>query len=261
MTMAAQPISLWPREHGAYAQVGVALVSALALAPGFRSLAQALLIATCFLASEPVLILMGGRGAAGLAERKDAALRRLATLGVAATLALSVGWKDLPVAYAWSLLPPALLGLGLFGLFLAKLERTAGGEVLAAWAFAAATPSVVLLGGGGPRRAVLLALLLAGLFTLGTAVVHGHLMGLRKGGSGAPRCAAFLLGGVLAAGAWGLASKGVLPRMATAVFLPMTLAALGIWVSPPAPRHLKRVGWAAAGCALAGGLVAVAALR
>ena len=38
-----------------------------------------------------------------------------------------------------SLLPAAVLGLGLFGLFLAHRERTAGGEVLAAWTFAAAT--------------------------------------------------------------------------------------------------------------------------
>ena len=258
--MAKQPFSLWPREHGAYAQAGVALLTALALAPGLRSLAQALLVATCFLASEPVLILLGGRGPTALQAQKEAALRRLATLGVVATLALSVAWKDLPLAYAWSLLPPALLGLGLFGLFLAKLERTAGGEVLAAWAFAAATPAVVLLGGGGPRRATLLALLLAGLFTLGTAVVHGHLMALRKGGRPAHRGAAFLFGGLLMAGAWVLAGHGYLPRGSAAVLLPMTLAALGIWIHPPAPRHLKRVGWAAAFCALAGGALAVMAL-
>ena len=259
--MAKPPISLWPREHGAYAQVGVALISAWALAPGLRSLAQAVLVATSFLASEPVLILLGGRGAAGLAERKEAAIRRLATLGVVATLALSVALQDLPPSFAWSLLPPALLGLGLFGLFLAKLERTAGGEVLAAWAFAAATPSVVLLGGGGPRRASLLAVLLAGVFTLGTAVVHGHLMALRTKGTSATRGAAFGLGCLLSGAVWTLVAHDFLPRAAAAVFLPMTLAALAIWVRPPAPRHLKWVGWAAAFCALAGGAVAVGALR
>jgi hypothetical protein len=257
----AKPTSfLLPREHGAYAQLGVALLSALALAPGWRSLSQGVLSAALFFASEPILILLGGRGTACLASGKEAALRRLATLGVLASIAVSLGWKGMPMAYGWSLLPPALLGLALFGLFLGKLERTAGGEVLAAWAFAAGAPAVVLLGGGGPRRATLLAILLAALFTLGTAVVHGHLMALRNRGT-APRGAAFLLGAFLVAGAGVLAGRGMLPRTAGAVFLPMTLAALGLWIRPPAPRHLKRVGWVAALCALAGGALAVGALR
>jgi hypothetical protein len=258
--MAAKTGSLLPREHGAYAQMGVALLAALALAPGVHSLAQAVVTGALFFASEPLLILLGRRGEAARAEQRDAATRRLTTLGGLATLALAGAWARVPVAYGLALLPPALLGLVLFGLFLAGRERTGLGEVVAAWAFAASTLAVVLLGGGGPRRAILLALLLAALFTLGTAVVHGHLIALRKGSPGAPRLAAFLLGAALAGLAWWLGLRGLLPRSAFAVFLPMTLAAGGIWRFPPAPRRLKAVGWAAAGCALAGAASAVAGL-
>jgi len=259
--MASKPPSLLPREHGAYAQMGVALLAALALAPGWRSLAQAVLTAALFFASEPLLILLGQRGPAVRIACKGPAARRLAILGGLAALALAGGWLGTPVALGLSLVPPAVLGLLLFGLFLAGRERTAAGEVIAAWAFAAATPAVVLLGGGGLHRAGLLATLLACLFTLGTAVVHGHLLALRKVSSSLPRLAAALLGISLAAGAWLLASRGLLPRSAFATFLPMTLAAVGIWARPPAPRRLKAVGWTAAVCALAGAALAVAALR
>jgi len=259
--MANPTPSLLPREHGAYAQLGVALLSALALAPGWRGLDQAVLTAALFLASEPVLLLLGGRGEAPRVTCRDAALRRLATLGVLASLMVSLGWRGLPPGFVPSLVPPALLGLALFGLFLARLERTAGGEVLAAWAFAAATPAIVLLGGGSPAQAVRLALLLAGLFSLGTAVVHGHLMALRLRGGGLPRAVAFLLGAGMTGAAWALGARGLLPPWAGGVFLPMTLAALGVWLRPPAPRQLKAVGWVAAFCALAGGALAVAGLR
>jgi hypothetical protein len=258
--MAAKTGSLLPREHGAYAQMGVALLAALALAPGVRSLSQAVVTAALFFASEPLLVLMGRRGEAALTEQRDAAARRLTTLGGLATLALAGAWARMPVAFGLALAPPALLGLALFALFLAGRERTGLGEVIAAWAFAAATPAVVLLGGGGVRRAALLALLLAALFTLGTAVVHGHLISLRKGSTGAPRLGALLFGFALAVAAWWLGGRGLLPRSAFAVFLPMTLAAAGIWLVPPAPRRLKAVGWAAAACALAGGAAAVVGL-
>jgi len=240
--------SLWPREHGAYAQLGAALVSAFALAPAWRSLAQGILTAALFLASEPLLVLLGRRGPA------TGARRRLAALGVLAGLAAAAAWAGAPVAQLKALAPAGVLGLGLFALFLAGRERTAAGEVLAAWTFAAAALPMAAAG-GRPGPGAVLALTLAAVFTLGTAVVHGHLMALRRDGS-APHLAAFLLGLALAAAAWAL-----LPLRAALGLLPMTLAALAVWLLPPAPRRLKAVGWAAAVCALAGGILAAAMLR
>ena len=240
--------SLWPREHGAYAQLGASLACALAMGPSRRGLAQAALTAALFLASEPALVLLGRRGAA-----TGRAWRRLALLLALAGLAGAAAWIGAPGERLRTLLPPAGLGLGLFGLFLAGRERTAAGEVLAAWTFAAAALPVAALGGAPGAGA--LALSLAAVFSLGTAVVHGHLLALRRGAPG-PRLAAFLLGPALAALAWAAAGWE-----AGLSLLPMTLAALAVWLNPPAPRRLKAVGWTAAACALAGGGLAAACLR
>jgi len=236
--MAKDTYSLWPREHGAYAQLAAGLASALALAPAPRGLAQAILTAAVFLASEPLLVLLGRRGPGAEGGR---ALGRLAILGIVGLVSGSAAWiGGAPsLAAARSLLPAGILGLGLFGLFLARRERTVAGEVLAAWTFAAAALPVAVAGGAPGPAAARLALILAALFTLGTALVHGHLFALRHGGS-ASRAAAFGFGAVLT-GAAGLAGTGLLPSRAFLALLPMTLAALGIWLFPPIPRRLKAV--------------------
>jgi len=248
--------SLLPREHGAYAQLGTGLAAALALAPGLRSLGQGVLTAALFLASEPALVLLGRRGQ--VPGGPGRARLRLGVLGALGILGALAAWSGAPAALFRTLVPAALLGLVLFGLFLARRERTAAGEVLAAWTFGAAALPVAAAGGAGAAAAPL-ALILAALFSLGTAVVHGHLMALRRA-SPVPRGAAFLLGAALCAAAWALGGR-LLPRGAWLALLPMTLAALAIRLFPPAPRRLKAVGWAAAACALAGGALAVACLR
>ena len=250
--------SLWPREHGAYAQLGVALASALALAPALRSAGQGLLTAALFLASEPALVLLGRRGdpPPGVTGR---AWGRLGLLVALAGLAGASVWRGSSEGMG-SLLPVAVLGLGLFGLFLARWERTPAGEVLAAWTFAAAALPMAVAGGAGVRSAGTLSLLLAVLFTLGTALVHGHLAALRRRGARWPRLAAVLLAMAFLAGIRGLTARAMLPRLAWLIPLPMTLASLMLWLFPPAPRRLKAVGWAAAGCALAGAVLAVACL-
>ena len=258
--MPKRPVpSLWPREHGAYAQLGVALASAFALAPAMRGLGQGILTAALFLASEPLLVLLGRRGdpPPGLKRRAWGRLGLLATL---AGLSGAGAWIGRPDAMG-SLVPIAVLGLCLFALFLARWERTPAGEVLAAWTFSAAALPMAVAGGAGVRRSETLALLLAVLFTMGTALVHGHLIALRRRGAQGPRLAAFLLAMALTAGVWVLTERGILPQLACLVTLPMAVAGLGIWLFPPAPWRLKAVGWAAAGCALAGGALAVTCLR
>lgn len=252
--------SLWPREHGAYAQLGIALASGFALAPTLRGLGQCVFSAGLFLASEPLLLLLGRRGEVDPGVTKRARVR-LGCLAALAGLSGAAAWIGLPLAKLGSLVPAAVLGLGLFGLFLARRERTPAGEELAALTFAGLTLPVALAGGAGVRGSVTLALLLGTVFTIGTALVHGHLFALRRRGAQAPRLAAFLLGIALTAGAWVLAGRSGLPRSAWLATLPMTLTGLAIWLFPPAPRRLRAVGWAAASCALAGGSLAVACLR
>lgn len=241
--------SLWPREHGAYAQLGVALVAGLILAPNVRCLGQGLVTLALFLASEPLLQLLGRRREP---LPRAAAWRRLALLGGLAALG-GTAWMGVPAWRMLSLLPAAGLGLGLFALFLAGRERTAAGEILAAWTFAAAVLPMGVIAGAGVRGTCRLALCLAAVATLGTVLVHGHLRAPRRPGA---RWLAVLLGAGLCVGGWALAGHGRLPFRTWLAFVPMTLAALGVAVFPPAPWRLRRVGWAAAACALAGGVLA-----
>jgi hypothetical protein len=259
--MAKDIQSLWPREHGAYAQLAVALVCGVALGHGFRGVSQAVLTVTLFLASEPVLVLLGRRGEAARQSAQVRAALRLLIYGSLVILAALGALAGAPGAHLLSLFPPAILGAALFALFLFRLERTAAGEVVAAWVFSTAAGSVVLLGGGGAWRGTLLTLMLAALFTLATAVVHCHLVALRRGGAWGPRFAAFALGAAVTTVAFLLSLKGSVPRLLPAALLPMTCAAFWVWAAPPAPSRLKNLGWAATACALAGGALAVACLR
>ena len=165
--------SLWPREHGAYAQLGIALGAALALAPAARGLGQAVCTAALFLASEPLLVLLGRRGELGAGVAAQAR-RRLGCLVGAAALSGTWTWIGRPIALLGSLLPVTVLGLGLFGLFLGRRERTPGGEALAALTFAGAALPVAVAGGATPRNAVALTLLLAAVFFLGTLLAPIH---------------------------------------------------------------------------------------
>jgi hypothetical protein len=253
-------VPLWPREHGAYAQLGVALAAALVLAPQVRTLAQSVLTTALFLASEPLLVLLGRRGDPGPAGRR-AARKRLVLLLLLAALGGVAAWAGLPLVRAAALVPGAVLGLVLFGLFLARRERTGAGELAAAWGFAAAALAAAAAGGAGMARAGALGLVLAAILSLAMAIVHLHLLALRRAGASGPRLAAFLLGLALAAGAWLLGRAGLLPRAAFAALAPMVLAGLGIWLVPPRPRQLKATGWIAAACALAGAALAVGLVR
>jgi hypothetical protein len=253
-------LTLWPREHGAYAQVGVALAAALVLAPTLRALAQAVLTLALFLASEPLLVLLGRRGEAG-PDGLRAARSRLALMLALGFLGAVAAWAGQPPARLAALVPGGLLGLVLFGLFLARRERTAAGELVAAWGFAAAALAATAAGGAGAARSLALALVLAAILSLAMAIVHLHLLALRRAGAPGPRLAAFLLGLALAAGAWFLGRGGLLPRAAWAALAPMVLAGLGIWLVPPRPRQLKAVGWSAAACALAGAALAAVLVR
>src|SRR5688572_29450477 len=86
----ATTMSLFPKEHGAYGQITVPLITAF-LAAGVST--TGLLIATSmlagFLAHEPALVLIGARGARAKRDLRQRAIRWLGctlTVGVAAAV-------------------------------------------------------------------------------------------------------------------------------------------------------------------------------
>lgn len=256
--MATPASSLWPREHGAYAQLGIALLAGAVLGHGFRGISQALLTLLLFLASEPVLVILGRRGGTPRDANRVRAALRLLILGSLILLAAGGAWAGAPAAHFAGILPAAILGAALFALFLFKLERTAAGELLAAWTFSAAAYAVALLGGAGAHKATILAFALAAMFTEATAVVHLHLVALKRSANW-PRFLAVLLGLALAGIALALSRPGM-NRAAGASLVPMAVAAISVWSRPPEPRMLKNLGWTATACGLLGAALAVLGL-
>ncbi len=141
-----RPRSLWPREHGAYAQLAVPLLAALAIAPSWPGALLAIAACGMFLAFEPVRVLAGLRGARRAAAERPRAVRRLLIVGVPALAAGVVGLVRAPSA-----LPAiaALSGPAVLVIVLAwrRVVHTAAGEVAAAVALAGASLPVAVAGG------------------------------------------------------------------------------------------------------------------
>jgi hypothetical protein len=137
-----------PREHGAYAQLLVPLVIALA-ATGGSTAAALLAIGAClaFLANEPLLVTLGHRGRRALADHGARAAHRLRWLITAAVAIGGAGFLLAPeaarVLVLFVLVPAVAVGV----LAWKKLERTALGEMVAAIALTGASAPVAAAAG------------------------------------------------------------------------------------------------------------------
>src|SRR6266542_1954987 len=123
-------MSLLPKEHGAYGQLTLPLLTSFAVAGvSVPSLLIACAVVAAFVAHEPSAVLLGGRGPrAGREEGRRAAMLLAVAMvivvgaGLAALSSMAVGirgWLLLP------LLPAALVGAAVA----AKREKSALGEV------------------------------------------------------------------------------------------------------------------------------------
>ena len=149
---------LLPREHGAWGQLAMPLLSGLLVGgatPASLLLAAATVLG--FLAHEPWLVALGHRGVRAASQdgpRARRAMRRL--LAGAAAAALAGAWLAPPAA-RWALLLPAALSAAVIGLVLARRERTVPGELTVVTAFATAGLVVALAAGAPPRVAAAIA--------------------------------------------------------------------------------------------------------
>jgi hypothetical protein len=253
-------VSLLPKEHGAYVQLCLALVSGLILAHGHpRALGQAILTVLAFLVSEPALILFGLRGSAPQDEAKTHAFRLLALLGALSILSAAVTWWHASPAQLLSLLIPTLLAASLMALALAKREHTTLGEMVGAWALSSSAYPVAILGGAGPREAGLLTLALVGIQSIGTTTVRAFLESLKRGGHPSPRVIPLLLGLLLVGLGW--ASGLPFSWLVAWAMVPNTGIAAWLLVAPPSPKRMKRIGWLLTLASVAGALPVVFALR
>jgi hypothetical protein len=139
---------LLPREHGAYAELGFPLLSGLVLAsPGASSWLLVAAAVLFFLANEPLLVMLGGRGRRAREELGGAARTQLLALGgLGAAAGIAALWLAPPAA-RWLALVPAGFAACVVPLVLSKRLKTLGGEVLAGAAFSAMHLPVAASGG------------------------------------------------------------------------------------------------------------------
>ncbi len=236
---------LWPKEHGAYFQLALPLLTAAGLA--LPSLAGALLMggAVCaFLGHEPLLVALGHRG-----KRARHALgqRAGARAAVLVTLALGGGVTGLVLAgwsVAWTAAIPLTAIVVVALLIGRKQEKTFGGEVVVGIAFASSLVPVAMASGVDADVALTAAAVWAVAFVAGTAAVHAVVGDFKKDRPWARPVAI----------AFGIACTGaaIAPVFVTAApnglsaLAPMAVTTFLLLALKPHPRHLRRVGWSLA---------------
>ncbi|CAN5713703.1 hypothetical protein BH11MYX3_BH11MYX3_35060 [soil metagenome] len=140
--------TLWPREHGAYAQLGMPMITALAIrSPSWSALALATGACLAFLANEPLLVVLGHRGARLRESLGRSASRRLAITLAGAVLATGIGLSRAP---APALLLAAIVAAPALAMIVLAVTRSAHslwGELVAAVALPGAAAPVAAASG------------------------------------------------------------------------------------------------------------------
>ncbi len=147
--------SLWPREHGAYIQLLVPLITSL-LATGLRWAAVAIAVGAgfAFLASEPLRVMLGGRGPRMREATAARARTRFATFAALALMAGGTGLALAPATVSWLALPLAPLVAFVIVASRRGNVQTVLGECVAAVALAGAGAPVAVAGGMNLRDAL-----------------------------------------------------------------------------------------------------------
>jgi hypothetical protein len=232
--------SLWPREHGAYVQLLVPLATALvATTPVFAAAALALGAGLGFLASEPLRVVLGDRGARQR-QRELAGARARRRLVPLATGALITGGTGLALAPAAAIAVTCVIALPIaivFALSRRGAVHTVLGEIIAAAALAGASAPVAIAGGMRPADALMIWCAWSAGYATTVIAVHHVLARHRHAASRAdvPRvialvvlCIAIVALGLHAPTAW--------------LAIPLAGLAALVVIRPPRATHLRAVG-------------------
>ncbi|MEZ5951774.1 MAG: YwiC-like family protein [Planctomycetaceae bacterium] len=231
---------LSPREHGAYAILGVPLVTALCIV-GLTPVTVLLSIATsaAFLAHEPFLLLAGVRGPRARAAASQAGRILFGRLVMAFVCGGAAFWIANSVARV------GMIACLLFAFMEYAVSATGNSRTLAAQILALAglaLPSAVVLAAGGIDAGVAGQFLLIWLFgRVATTVSVRAVIAQHKASTSS----------------WALVTCDLLILVAGCICtvgfafgdhlwlatLPMLLAALVLRVRLPHPKHLKQIGW------------------
>lgn len=246
-----KPRSLWPKEHGAYGQLAVPMLAALASgSPTLVSLLLVLAAVAAFVAHEPLLVLVGARGTRARRELGARAswvgLSLLAVALAMGGLGLQAGGKAVLVASA---LPLAFVVV-LAPLIMRGREKSTLGELIAAGALAGASVPIGVAAGLAPEVAILAWSVWVIAFSASTAAVRWVIQRARSAGPVDHSLLAIVVSATL--GAVVLTAFNRLGLAST----PMLAVSWWLLARPPHPRALRRVGWAL----VAGSLLTAAGL-
>ena len=239
---------LLPKEHGAYGQLALPLVTALSAAGvSTAGLLLAVDAVAAFVAHEPAAILIGLRGTRARREHGRAAMRRLACCVSLSVIAGVISLLTIEREVRWSiavpLVPAVLLGIAT----IRGREKSCYGELAAALAFAGLAVPVSMAAGASLNAATGIAVPFALLFITSTLAVRSVILRVRGGGDAraatSTRRSTFAVT-VVGAGclAW-LVAVGVLPASTLVAAAPGLLTALTIAARPPQPTRLRAIGW------------------
>jgi hypothetical protein len=228
--------------------------------PGAAAVLLTAAVVLLFVAHEPLLVLLGHRGARALAEDGPRARGRLAALFAAAAVSGAAGLLLAPPAARWALLLPLALGALVAWLLGRRLEKTVLGELSVLCALSS-SGAVVALAGGASKVAALAALsafLIA--FTASTLAVHAVLARPHAKGGHDPgplyAVGAALLGG-LAALLFAAGLPGAIPLAAA----PPVVVSFAVCLAKVSPRRLRPLGWTLAAASTATLVLLVLFLR
>lgn len=229
---------LAPREHGAYGQLGFPLLSALITGrPTVAALCLTAGTVAAFLGHEPVLVLLGQRGARAQREGAAEARRRLVACGsIGAVLGVAAVILAPPVARL-AMLAPLVAGLLLLPFVLHGREKTLLGELAAVLALTSPGLPVALCSGVPLESALTQSaawMLGFGAATLGVRAALAERRGTRLD---------VTLGLVVPPALVALALVASPEPLVGGAVATMALPAALVASIRPHPRYLKRVGW------------------
>lgn len=243
---AAGPLarSLVPREHGASMELVFPLLCAFALGPpSWAAIAYATAAILAFVAHEPMLVVLGRRGARQRELVGAAAWRMLALFGGGA-LALGVSaLASLSAEARLFALAPVTLGAATLALSLRGVrERALGVELLVVVTFASVALPVAIDCGATAATALAMLATWSVAHALGTLSARGVLYRQKDGGRllAATRVASVLVLVLGALGAW-LEPAAMAYTLGPA---PFAVAGLVLAAAPPPPTRMRALGLA-----------------
>jgi hypothetical protein len=234
---------MFPREHGAYGQLLFPIATAMAIGkPDLSALCLAAAVSCAFLAHEPLLVLLGGRGLRAQRDDRPRASKWLAgfavlaaTFGIAAHLLTPDLWK--------ATLIPGLLGAVLLLLVVAGFGRSVFAESLTAIALASVAYPVALLCGATAVAALTCAAVFGAGMASASIAVRAVIARTRNPPAAGARAGAVVFSiGVIAVLAW-LQFEAHADRAVVWTALPLTLVSIALAAIAPQAKHLRRVGW------------------